>query len=55
MNLRKSEKRDMQDQVEYLSGEVATLKKKHDALEDAITKQSKHINNIRSEVEDQDG
>jgi len=53
MNLRKSENRDMKDQLEYLSSEVAQLKKKHDALEDSIGKQSKHLNALRSEVEDQ--
>jgi len=43
----------MKDQLEYLSSEVSMLKKKHDALEDSITKQSKHLNALRSEVEDQ--
>ena len=52
MNLRKSENRDMKDQVEYLSSEVSALKKKCDALEDSIGKQGKHLNALRSEVED---
>ena len=55
MNLRKSENRDMRDQVEYLSGELETLKKRYSALEDSITKQGKHLNALRSEVEDNDG
>ena len=52
MNLRKSENRDMKDQVEYLSSELETLKKRYSALEDSITKQGNHLNALRSEVEE---